>query len=118
MEDLVAVEVTTTDGRTCFFMTYGRIQSPVDPAPLERIILKVAHDFATGEPPASAKVCWSLRDAKDAPFFYEALFSFAQQPIPNGPGYEKWRKRMDRRMRNGREIYFLGTEDAARPSGG
>ena len=108
MEDLVAVEVTTNDGHTCYFITWGRIQSAVDPAPLERLIMKVASHFAIGSEPASARLCWSLSDARDAPYFYEALWSFSQKPIPFGPGYEKWRKRMNRRMREGREIYFVG----------
>ena len=108
MEDLVAVELTTTEGHTCYFITWGRIQSPVDPARLERVILKVAGHFAIGGKPASARLCGSLREARDAPYFYEAVFSFSQRPIPFGPGYEKWRKRMDRRMHKAEEIYFAG----------
>lgn len=108
VEDIVAVELTTTDGHVCYFITWGRIQSPVKPEPLEKLICNVAPHFAVGGMPAKARLCLSLQDAREAPYFYEALLSFAQQPIPFGPDYEKWRRRINRRMRQGREIYFLG----------
>jgi hypothetical protein len=117
MEDLVAVELTTADGHVCYFVTWGRIQSTVDAEPLEKVIVSVAGHFAVGGIPVTARLCGSLQDARDAPYFYEALFDFAQRPIPYGPTYEKWRKRMDKRMRKGKEIYFVGpfalTSDAS-----
>jgi hypothetical protein len=108
MEDIVAVELTTTDGDVCYFVTWGRIQSRVEPGPLEKLILKVADHFAISGLPAKARLCWSLQDARETPYFYEALFTFSQRPIPFGPGYEKWRQRMHRRMRRGKQIYFVG----------
>jgi hypothetical protein len=108
MEDIVAVELTSTDGDVCYFVTWGRIQDAVDPKPLERLILKHANHWAIVGTPASARLCSSLQDARDAPFFYEALFEFGQDPIPFGPRYEKWRKRMHKAMRAGKEIYFVG----------
>jgi hypothetical protein len=108
MEDLVAVEVTTTHGDVCYFVTWGRVQDPVDPRPLERLILSVAERFALPGPPARVRVCDALREARDAPLFYEALFDFAQRPIPFGPAYEQWRGEMDAQMRRGKQIYFAG----------
>jgi hypothetical protein len=108
MEDIIAVELTTTEGDVCYFVTWGRIQSAVEPEPIESLILKEAHRFAVRGTPAKARLCWSLQDARDAPYFYEALFYFCQQPIPFGPGYRKWRKRMDGRMRRGHELWFIG----------
>ena len=108
MEDIVAVALSTTEGNVCYFVTWGRIQDPVDPEPLERVILKVADHFAIPGTPVSARLCDSLQDAREAPLFHEALFGFAQQPIPFGSGYEKWRRRMDKRMRSGKEVYFAG----------
>lgn len=108
MEDIVAVEVTTSDGHRAYFMTWGRIQDIVDPGPIERLMLKVAHKFAIGGAAESARICKSLQEAKDAPYFYEAVVAFAHKPIPFGPDYANWRRRMQRRMRAGKEIYFLG----------
>ncbi len=108
MEDIIAVEVTTEDGHRAYFMTWGRIQDAVDPEPIERLMLKVADKFALGGVASSARLCDSLREARDAPYFYEALIAFAHQPIPFGPDYAKWRRRLQRRMRNGKDIYFMG----------
>jgi hypothetical protein len=112
MEDLVAVEVTTANGPTCYFVTWGRIQDAVDPEPLEALILDVAAHFALPGTPVTACVCPSLSAARDAPLFYEALFDFAQRPIPFGDGYEDWRRRIDGLMREGKEIYAVGPFDA------
>jgi hypothetical protein len=108
MEDLVAVELSTLEGPVCYFITWGRIQDPVDPVPLEQLLLSVADHFALPGTPMSARLCESLQDAKEAPFFYEALFDFAQKPMPFGPGYQKWRRRTDKLMRHGKEIYAVG----------
>jgi hypothetical protein len=108
MEDLVAVQLTTVEGPVCYFITWGRIQDAVDPEPLEKLILEVADHFGLPGSPASARVCRSLQDAREAPLFYEALFAFAQKPIPFGSGYTKWRRRVDKLMRQGEEIYAVG----------
>ena len=108
MEDLVAVEVTTAEGPRCWFVTWGRIQDPVDPAPLEALVLRVADHFALPGTPVSARVCDTLQEAREAPLFFEALFEFAQRPIPFGDGYEAWRERADRLMQEGKEVYAVG----------
>ena len=108
MEDLVAVAVQLASGEDRFFMTWGRIQDPVDPEPLEALILRRCSKFALGGEAVSARMCRSLQEAAGAPYFFEALFSFSQQPIPFGPRYEAWRKRMAERMEKGKELYFLG----------
>lgn len=108
MDDLVAVEVTTVAGDKCYFVTWGRIQAPVDRKPLEALILSVAHHWALPSEAASARVCETLAEAREAPFFYEALFTFSQKPIPFGDGYESWRLETDERMRNFEDIYFAG----------
>jgi hypothetical protein len=112
VEDIVAVEPTTTDGVVCYFVTWGRIQDRVDPEPLERLIMDVASHFAVPGAAASARLCGSLQEAREAPYFYEALFDFSQTKIPFGPGYEKWRARIDKLMRQGKEIYYAGAPEA------
>jgi len=108
VEDLVAVELRTSEGASCYFITWGRIQDAVDPRPLEALIRSVASHFAIPGVPTEARLCNSLQEARDAPLFYEALFAFAQKPIPFGADHEKWRSQMDELMRSGKEIYFAG----------
>jgi hypothetical protein len=121
VEDLVAVELRTKDGQLCYFLTWGRIQDAVDPAPLSELILSVADRFSVPGAPVSARVCGSLQEARGAPLFFEALFEFAQRPIPFGSDYETWRSETDAKMRAGKEIYFAGPvgrerEPTARPT--
>jgi len=108
MERWVAVEVRTDAGRSRFFLTWGRIQDPVDPQPLEALSLQAAAHFSLGGRPVRARVCRTLGEAAAQPYFFEALLTFAQQPIPVGDGYEAWRRERAAAMAEGREFYFLG----------
>jgi hypothetical protein len=108
VDDLVAVRLTLESGDERYFMTWGRIQDAVDPGPLEKIVLKWSKGFSLGSPAVSAAVCLTLQEARDQPYFFEAVFSFAQQPIPFGDGYEAWRRQADVRMRAGKDLYYLG----------
>jgi hypothetical protein len=108
VEDWVAVEVRSDSGASAYFVTWGRIQHAVDSRPLEELMLRAAHGFATGGPPVSARVCASLQEASTQLYFYEAMLKFAQQPIPYGEGYEAWRRERANAMEEGQEIYFLG----------
>ena|SRR5437764_6402405 len=108
MEDIVAVAISTDAGAVCYFLTWGRIQDAVDPGPLEAVVLANARRFAMPGEPVSARICRTLQEAAGAPWFYEYFFKFCQRPIPFGPKYKKWRKRIKRRMETGREIAFIG----------
>lgn len=98
----------TTLGRLATSSPGGRIQHAVDSRPLEKLVLRAAHGFATDGPPVSARVCESLQEASTQPYFYEAMLKSAQQPIPYGEGYEAWRRERAKAMEAGQEIYFLG----------
>ena len=108
MEDIVAVAVTTDLGRVCYFLTWGRIQDAVDPGPVEEIVLRVAASHRTPGRPVSAEMCFSLQEASSAPYFYEYFLGFCQKRIPFGRSYRRWRRTMDRRMRDGHEIASVG----------
>lgn len=108
MEQWVAVEVRTDRQQSGFFLTWGRIQDPDDPAPLEQLAVRAAAHFSLGGTPVSARVCRTLSEAAKQPFFYEALLTFASTPIPYGDGYEPWRAQRAQAMEEGREFYFLG----------
>jgi hypothetical protein len=101
MEDIVAVAITTDTGTVCYALTWGRIQDTVDPTALEAVVLANARRFGTPGTPVSAKLCGTLQEAAGAPWFYENFFDFCQNPIPFGPKYKKWRKRIRRRMEAG-----------------
>ena len=109
VEDIVTVRLVLETGESRYFMTWGRIQDEVDPTRLEELVLAACGRFAIAGNAVSAHLCASLQEARDEPYFFEALFSFSQRPIPFGEGYEVWRQSMDERMRNGKEIYFLGS---------
>jgi hypothetical protein len=108
MENWVAVEVTTEQRKRYFFMTWGRIQDAVDPAPLEALVIQAAEHFSLDGRPVKARVCLSLKEASQQPYFFEALLTFAQERIPFGEHYDEWRQRKHRAMSEGREFYFLG----------
>jgi hypothetical protein len=110
VEDVVAVTVTLDNGERRYFMTWGRIQNPVDPDPLAALVLRHAVGFDLGGRPVAAEVCPSLRDARQAPYFYEALVSFGRCPILQGDGYEAWKRETSEAMESGRELYYLGRD--------
>jgi len=108
MEEVVAVEVVLEDGSSRYFMTWGRIQDVVDPEPLEQLILKHSSRVSLRGVPKSARVCSTLSEAQSGPYFFEALLSFAWQPIPFDERHEPWREERQRRMENDQDIYYLG----------
>ena len=107
MEDWVAVEIQTGSGQSGFFLTWGRVQDPVDPRALEELTVRVA-GRVLGDPPVRARVCASLREAVDQPNFYEALLAMAQERIPYGGDYQAWRQSKAEAMAAGKEFHFLG----------
>ncbi len=111
MEDIVAVEVTLENGAHRYFITWGRIQHPVDPEPLEQLVLRHSVDWDLGEKPIKARVCWSLQEAAREPYFYECFFSISQQTIPFGEHYVSWKAEMNKKMQGGKEFYYLGNPD-------
>jgi hypothetical protein len=110
MEDVVAVRLVLENRKECFFMTWGRIQHPTDPTELQSIVLQASPGFGVGGNPSSAELCASLREASGAPFFYEGLIHFSQRTIPYGDGYKSWKEDIGKRMKDGKELYFLGAE--------
>jgi hypothetical protein len=108
VEDLIAVRVSLESGEDRYFVTWGRIQDAVDPDPVAQLVLEFSTSCSLGGRPVSAEVCQTLQEARDAPYFFEALFEFAQRPIPFGEHYDAWRSAKDALMRNGKEIYYLG----------
>ena len=93
-----------------FILTFGRIQDNVDPARLEKILLK----HRVGCPDAVvATVCSTLREARDAPYFYEGLLWLSRMLADpkRRKDYPRWRSEVDKAMRKGKCQYYLGAPD-------
>ena len=108
MENVIAVEVRLSNGDNLYYLTWGRIQDKLDHRPVAQLVLNAALNAVDERRPKSSRVLWSLHPATAAPMFYEVYFGMCQRPIPFGKGYDKWRKKIDKRMRQGLEISFLG----------
>ena len=108
MEDVVAVEVTLHTGEHRDFLTWGRIFDPVDGTALAALVLEHAPSTELGGEPVSARVCPTLSEARDQPYFYEALIDFGWRRPQFGDGYEAWRRDRETALREGRELYYLG----------
>jgi hypothetical protein len=111
MEDVIAVEVRLADGTARYYVTWGRIQDPVDTGPVTDLVMAHATLGSLGGEPVSANVCPTLRVAAEsaqAPYFFEALVQFSRQTIPGGDEYDSWRRERAEAMANGREIYYCG----------
>lgn len=111
MEAVIAVEVRLVDGGRRYFITWGRIQAPVDPNPVCDLVLRHSTSFSLGNAPVSARLCLTLREAADstaAPYFYECFWAFASTPVPDGESHENWRAEIAQKMETGREISYCG----------
>lgn len=105
MEDIVAVAVELADGGRRYFMTWGRLHDVVDPEAVEALVLAFSKQCSLDGDPVKAVMCPTLQEARDAPYFYEALFVFSAAWAHRG---KKWPKKTKRRMAKGGGIYFLG----------
>lgn len=114
MEDVVAVELMAPSGVKHHIVTFGRIQDPVDPEALIDLVLEKASRFGL-EDAITARVCGSLQEAKAAPYFFEALIDFgARMAVARRElDWDAWRTAIDREMREGRHLYYLGDPEAA-----
>ncbi|MCU1459410.1 MAG: hypothetical protein JWL73_3502 [Actinomycetia bacterium] len=76
-------------------------------------MLQSARTLDLGAAPVAARVCPAVKIARDAPFFYEALFDMARTASPYGKKYGKWRKDKGALMEQGKEIWYLGFDPTA-----
>jgi hypothetical protein len=105
MDDVVAVELVRPPLRH-YYITWGRI---FDPASAEAELLAMVASSMPSVGPGDGRICSLLREAAEAPYFYEALISFGRRPIPLGDAYESWQEERRDAMRRGKEIYYLGS---------
>ncbi|HOY08653.1 MAG TPA: hypothetical protein PLB05_01090 [Candidatus Omnitrophota bacterium] len=110
MDDIIAVAVILKNKKRQYFLTWGRIQDNIDSSEVEKLVLEYSKICELGSEPMKAQICRTLQEAKKAPYFYEYFFVMAQKTIPYGKTYEKWREKMNKKMKNGKEIYYLGKQ--------
>ena len=111
VEDVIAVAVRLADGRQRYFLTWGRIQSVVDPGPVCDLVFRFSRSCSLGAAPVGARLCATLReaaDSPDAPYFYESFLAFASGPAPSGEDYPAWKASVAEKMEAGREIWYCG----------
>jgi hypothetical protein len=111
VDDVVAVCVELEGGGRRYFVTWGRIQSAVDPGPLEALVLRHSTGCSLGGVALRARVCPTMREAamsEDAPYFFESYRNFASVQIPFGNEYDEWRNLRAAAMESGREISYCG----------
>ena len=112
MDDIVAVAVRLSSGRRRYFLTWGRTQSAVDATEIEALILRNAGAFDLRGKAIQARLCATLQEASTQPYFYEAFFMMCAKGLPSaGRQSAKWKGRIARLMRKGKEIYYLGNPD-------
>lgn len=107
MEDIVSIKIRDSDGTWYGLMTYGRIWARNDDRDLLRVVSQHLATFGIREP-QSLELCDSLQQVSTAQYFYEALLSFASDPIPFGDKYDQWRVEKRRALEQGNGLYFLG----------
>lgn len=106
MEDIVAIKVFVKR-KTYYFLTWGRIFHPVDPTQLLEVIKPHLKSYDL-EKFTAIELCDSLQEASLERYFYEAFFMMSQTKIPFGKNYPKWKTKMTKSLKAGKEIHFLG----------
>lgn len=106
MDDIVAIKVSVKR-KAYYFLTWGRIFHPVEEAQLIEALSLHLKSYGI-EKYTAIEICDSLKDAALEKYFYEAFFMMSQTRIPFGNNYNKWKRKMCKALRAGKEIYFLG----------
>ncbi|HUR39285.1 MAG TPA: hypothetical protein VM222_07315 [Planctomycetota bacterium] len=112
MDQIIAVAVELESGRKRYFLTWGRIQEPVQCDPLEELLLRHADKFDLGGKPMRARVCDTLQEAASQPYFFECFFEMSSRGIPSGKRYGPWRRKIGEQMKRGKEFFYLGNSEA------
>ena len=108
MEDIVAIRVKLASGGDRYFLTYGRVFDAVEAGRMLDAVARNLHAFDLGGVPARVEQCHTLQEAKEQPYFFEAVISLAQNPIPFGAKYEAWRRKTAKEMERGKHLHYLG----------
>src|SRR5207302_10856461 len=95
-------------GANLYVLTFGRSFDRVDATTTLEIITRYSGRYDLGGKQSRVELCNSLQDASREPYFFEALFRLSQQPIPFGPTYSAWQRRIGAQMKKGEHLHYLG----------
>lgn len=107
MNDIIAVKVKDKTNKIHYFLTWGRIFDNVNNSETIKVLKPRLTKFGIKNI-ESIKICSSLEEASKAKYFYENFFLMCQKKIPFGSRYANWKKEICRKIKAGKEIYFLG----------
>ena len=111
MDDIVAVRAETDAGQVGFWLTWGRLFDPVDPTAMIAAIrphLRLAEQRGEIN---QVRICHSLQEASEQPYFFEGFWSLGQTRIPFGSDYEGWAAEKRAELADGRGLFYLGDPD-------
>ena len=107
MNDIVAVEVVTPP-KQHYFLTWGRVFDPIAEADLLAVVSAQLAQYGVDGQAATSRVCATLQEAAQAPYFFEGFMHFCHRPIPYGEGYDSWRAKTRSEMEDGHGVDYLG----------
>ena len=107
MEDIVGIKFIDKIEGEGAVITWGRIFDNLDDKELLEVVKKRLIRFGAKNI-ESIKLCYSLMEIADQPYFYECLIYFIQNPIPFGDGHASWIEKKRKALCSGNDISFLG----------
>lgn len=112
MNKIISVAIKCDNNKINYFITFGRLQSIINGERIEAIVLNTSKNYALDGNPCLAEVCYSLKDAAQSPYFYEAMQLINEIRIPTSKiKYEKWENEIIKGMTSGKYIYFCGSNN-------
>ena len=113
MENIVAVAMINAKGTRYYFLTWGRIFDVIDEAEIVNCVRLHANKCDVKKPIKAGYLCWDLQEASQEMYFYEAFYYMTQKHIPSErKSYEKWKKKIAKDLKLGKEVYYLGNPNA------
>ena len=106
-EPLLAIALKFSSGEMNFFLTLGKPFHRRRLDEMAKWIFERSNNFALDGDPQEAEVCYSLLDASQEPYFFEAVVSLGDV-IKQVKTKKDW-ERIKRECDKGHHLYFLGS---------
>lgn len=116
MNDLVCIKIRDRQRGVVHALTWGRLFDAVESDQLLQGVKIGVSAFGVNEV-IDLELCDSLASGAHEPYFYEALFSFAQQPIPYGPKYKKWVQQKRSEIIAGKSLFVISARANSKRTG-
>lgn len=108
MDDIVAIRVSLGEAGSAYFLTWGRTFDAVDAGPLEELVLAHARTTCDFSDAIEARLCDTLHDAANEPYFYECFFDMCGRRAGADCDWHAWREARRIEQERHREIWLLG----------